>query len=612
MKGFFEEPFNKECDYDIFKDLSFILRAYGIYIKYQNGKIILDREEEKKLKKLFAGEIYKYPAKYDRVILKKYIGENDVYTLSVPIFNNYLVNGAIHHNSGKDTISALIQLYIVYLLLHMKNPQAYFNLGPGSSIDLINIASTKEQAEQVYFQLLKNLILNWKWLRSKYGFLISGRYYSTPSNNILDTNKVTITTEGVIFPKNIRMFSGSSEAESSEGKNLLVFVLDEADAFKSTSGARSAKHVFDVCRTSAVSRFQNRYKGFILSYPRSKDGFILSLYNSVQDSLQYYCDKAATWEVLPPEKFCGETFEFEGHKIPIEFYEDFKLDPVTAKLMFMCETEGNRDAFFNMTEIQHAFQDIKRANFIFKDYEEKNGDEYLCKKDILYVPYQDLDPGFKYVLSFDLAIKKDKCALSLGHMDKDKIVIDFVTAWVPDEKIGKKVDLENVYNIIEKICEMVKPVEIMGDFWNSGLLIQRLKAKGYNAKAKKVTYEDLLLFKRLLLNGSLFLPNNPDLITEMKELVVKGDKVVDHPDSGHNDLFMSVVYIIKSLLNTDGIGSGVNLSAEGEFIGNNLTNSDFGSDVDESGISLENNMDGIILTKGMIYTPPYFGKKIPF
>src|SRR3990172_7609993 len=53
--------------------------------------------------------------------------------------------------AGKDTISAMMLLYIVYVVLHLRNPQKYFDRPQFSSIDIINVAYNKEQAQEVYF-----------------------------------------------------------------------------------------------------------------------------------------------------------------------------------------------------------------------------------------------------------------------------------------------------------------------------------------------------------------------------------------------------------------------------------------------------------------------------
>jgi intein/homing endonuclease len=502
----------------------------------------------------------------EKVIAIIPIGKLDVYTFTVPATQNYILGGAIHHNSGKDTISALMQLYIVYVLLNMKVPQNFFGLGSHSSIDLLNIASTREQAQEVYFQLLRRLVLNWRWLKSKYEFIVNGRYFSSPaSSEFVDlNNKVVITNECIVFPKNIQMFSGSSEADSSEGKNLICFVLDEADAFKA-SGSRSAERIYRMCRTSAYSRFKNRAKGFIISYPRSEKGFVLSLYNMAKDDLHFYCDRAATWEVIP-HKFSKETFKFNGVDIPIDFYDEFKYDPVGSQLAYMAVPIERSSKFIGYDELAPAFGDAERFIIEFKDFIVEK-DEKTVNKDIIYVSPKI--PKGLYCISFDLAVKEDNCAVAVSHVLNDKIVVDFVIAWVPDKEKNIKVSLENVFSIVERMAEIIKPAVIVGDTWNSALLCQKLSSKGYNAKTLKITHEDYLIFRKFLVDGNLLIPKDSDLINEIIDLYYAKHDKIDHPEGKHDDRVMACLMGFRALLGLNSTGD-VNLLEDGEFISKNI------------------------------------------
>lgn len=502
----------------------------------------------------------------DKIIAIIPIGKLDVYTFTVPTTQNYILGGAIHHNSGKDTISALMQLYIVYVLLNMKVPQNFFDLGAHSSIDLLNIASTREQAQEVYFQLVRRLVLNWRWLKNKYEFVVNGRYFSSPaSSEFVDiNNKVIITNECIIFPKNVQMFSGSSEADSSEGKNLICYVLDEADAFKS-SGTRSAERIYRMCRTSAYSRFKNRSKGFIISYPRSEKGFVLTLYNMAKDDIHFYCDRAATWEVVP-HKFSKETFKFNGVDVPIDFYDEFKYDPVGSQLSYMAVPIEQSSKFIGYEDLAPSFREVERFIIEFKDYVVEK-EEKTINKDIIYVAPKI--PNGIYCISFDLAVKEDNCAIAVSHVLNDKIIVDFVTAWVPDKEKNIKVSLENVFSIVERMAEIIKPAIIVGDTWNSALLCQKLSSKGFNAKTQKIMHEDYLIFRKFLLDGNLLIPKDKDLIDEIVNLYYAKQDKVDHPEGKHDDRVMACLMGFRALLGLN-TTEGVNLLEDGFFISKNI------------------------------------------
>ena len=470
--------------------------------------------------------------------------------------------------AGKDTIAALMKLYIVYILLNIRNPQRYLGLPNNVNIDLLNVAASKEQAQTVYFQILKTLTINWKWLRTQYDIAINGRFFSSGNLEEIDIgNKVTITNDAVIFPKNIRCFSGSCEAESLEGKNLLCFVLDEADAFKTGSQLRSAAKIYRTVRTSAVSRFGKRYKGFIISYPRSSEGFIMTMYKQSKKFLNMYGDIAKTWEAKPREMFDKETFEFEGHDIPMDFYEDFRLDPSGSKSAYLCDPPRVESLYLDEPEKV----DLSTAGFVRPLFEFKDdvGDVYV-RKSIARAPFM-YNKSIQHILLLDLSLKKDSTALTLMHRDQDRIVVDFCTSWNPDPRIGVEVDLQNVEEIIDLIRRDVSVTGLYCDRWNSALLVQKMRGKGIKAETVKLDYEDFELFKRLLYAGNIQLPKNDRLLNELKSLQQVTQQRVDHPDGGHNDMAVTVVMGVRMLAKATTGDSGLGLLAEGEFIGDNLT-----------------------------------------
>ena len=503
---------------------------------------------------------------WERIDSIETIGLKDVYTFTVPNTHNYLQGGLWHHNSGKDTISALMQLYIVYLLLNLKYPQRFLNSPDMSSIDLYNVAVSQKQAQEVYFDILKKYVMRWKWLNNKWDVVANGRYFNTQSENESDFwNKVTITTDAMIFPNNIRAFSGSSESESLEGKNVLFFTLDEADAFKQESVNRSAAKIYRTLRTSANTRFPGRFKSFVISYPRSRDGFIMKMYEDTKNMLSVYGDIAPTWEVKPRHLFSKATFNFEGQDIPMDMYEDFRLDPSGSKACYLCDPPEAESPFIeDGQKVDLAMGDIRQL-FDFRDVE-RDG---LVSKGIIRSPFM-YDRTIKHVLAFDLSETHDLTALSIAHREGDKIIFDNITYWLPDQKRKVKVNLQNVEEVIISICKDITVEKIHGDAWGSPMMVQKMRASGMNANIVKLDLEDYQSFKRLLYAGHIKFPKNERLMKELKNLQLVDGRKVDHIRGMHNDLSVSVVMAVKSILTLDAKSQSTGLMAEGEYVGDNL------------------------------------------
>lgn len=115
--------------------------------------------------------------------------------------------------SGKDHCSRISLAYAAYLLHCLRDPIEYYHKAYGTYIDLVNMAVNAKQAQQVFFDPLKNLLLNSPYFQDE--ALFEPR-----------------VQEIFFFNKPVRMFSGHSEAEGWEGYETLLVVLDEISAFK--------------------------------------------------------------------------------------------------------------------------------------------------------------------------------------------------------------------------------------------------------------------------------------------------------------------------------------------------------------------------------------------
>jgi hypothetical protein len=265
--------------------------------------------------------------------------------------------------------------------------------------------------------------------------------------------------------------------------------------------------------------------------------------------------------------FSKETFQFEGHDIPMEFYEDFRLDPLGSKSAYLCDPPAVESLFIeDPDKVELATTGFTRQLFDFKDY---SRGEYI-RKEVVRSPFMH-DKSVQHVLLLDLSLKKDSTALTLMHRQDDKIIVDFSTVWIPDPRQNLVVDLQNVEEVIEKIKASVTIQGLYCDRWNSAMLVQKLRGRGMKAETVKLEYDDFELFKRLLYAGNIQLPKNERLLNELKSLQQVTQQRVDHPEGGHNDMAVTIVMGVKMLAKTTASDGGLGLLAEGEFVGDNLS-----------------------------------------
>jgi hypothetical protein len=477
---------------------------------------------------------------YKESTLIKLYGEE----LGKHVFNQTCVEviAQLGKGSGKDYSSTISVAYIVYLLLCLKDPAAYYGKPPKDAIDILNIAINAQQANNVFFKGFKMRIENSPWFAGKY------------------TDKAS----EIKFDKSITVHSGHSEREAWEGYNVMVVILDEISGFatESTSGhdqAKTADAIYDMYRASVDSRFPDVGKVILLSFPRFKNDPIQKFYESViaeketiirtqtlkldqdlpdkiegnefevsweEDHIVSYVYprvfalKRPTWEVNPTKKITDFTVAF--HK-----------NPQDALGRFACMPTDAVDAFFKSREkIEKAFSQGGLAVDKFGRLEE------------WFKP----DPDKEYFIHVDLAQKHDHCAVAMGHVSKwvdikvtdtysqpaPIVNIDAVRFWTPTP--DKSVDFTEVKDYILSLRTRGFNIKTCTfDRWNSHDMMQQLKKYGINTEILSVSkkhYDDMAM---VVLEERLSGPHIPLLIDELLQLRIMRDKV-DHPRKGSKDL----------------------------------------------------------------------------
>jgi hypothetical protein len=458
--------------------------------------------------------------------------------------------------SGKDYMSTIAVSYMVYLLLCLKDPAKYFGKPPGDSIDILNIAINSEQAKNVFFKGFKTRLDKSPWFQGRY----------------------TPTAGSVTFDKGITCHSGHSERESFEGYNVLCVILDEISGFatESTSGsdqAKTASAIYEMYRASVDSRFPDFGKVVLLSFPRYKNDYIQTRYESVIADKTVEI-KEHTFKLdetiddgVPSNEF---TVEWEEDKInaykfpkvfalrrptweinPTRSIDDFKIafykNSIDALSRFACMPPDAVDAFFRSREkIETCFSGTNGVDSTGRFFES-------------FKPQEDKE----YYVHVDLAQKHDHCAVALAHVDKwvtlstfndhevinPFVVVDAVRWWTPTA--DKTVEFKDVKNyILELRSRGFRIKKVTFDRWNSFDIMNELKSLGMNSETLSVAkkhYEDMQM---LVAEERIYGPRIDLLVDELLQLRIIRDKV-DHPRKGSKDLADAVCgAIYNSILNT--------------------------------------------------------------
>ena len=411
--------------------------------------------------------------------------------------------------SGKDHCSRISMAYTIYLLHCLRDPLNYFGKAHGVYIDLLNLAVNAQQAQRVFFEPFKNLLLN-----------------SPFFNEVGFEPRVS---EVFFFSRPVRCFSGHSESEGWEGYEVLTVVLDEIAAFKTdaelkgvTRSKGSASAIYNMSKLSVMSRFPEVGKVILLSFPRYKGDFIEQRYYGAREKNEpkTWTIKAATWEVNPTIK--REQLESE-----------YIRNPVEAAARFECNPPNMEDAYFRDP-------DLVRKAFMLED-------NPMDEEGQFHNWFNGTDNQVRFI-HVDLALKRDRAALSLVHClgfrevktlngveSLPIIKVDLVHAW--EASINEEINFASIRQMIVDLCRKFDVAKVTFDRWQSIEMIQSLRSLGINAdfhSVKKTDYDTLMT---AIYDGRLRGYWDELLVEEeLLKLRLFSNNRIDHPNSGSKDL----------------------------------------------------------------------------
>lgn len=455
--------------------------------------------------------------------------------------------------SGKDYTSTIACAYIVYLLLCLKDPAAYYGKPSDDSIDIINIAINSDQAKNVFFKNFKKRIEKCPWFAGKF-------------------NPTAVSIE---FIKSVNVYSGHSEREAFEGLNLFAAVLDEISAFglESNTGnknANTADATYKMYRASVDSRFPDFGKVFLLSFPRYKGDYIQMKYENDDPDLgplgavaeKEVVVRTYHFKIDPdlPDGHEGNEFDIEWEEDHILRYNDpgvfalkrptwevnptvridspamirqFRTNLADALGRFACmPSDSTDDAFF------------KNKEAIVEAFVTKNG---VDNSGVFGDDFQPRE-GVKYFMHVDLAKVHDRCAVGLAHVESwvttqvgehykesyPVVKVDAVRWWKPSH--DKPMDYQDVVNYILAVKKRGFDLKLVTfDRWNSNDTMNLLQTYHIPTELLSVANKHYDDFLSTMYDHRLIGPNIPELIDELRQLRYIKDKV-DHPRSGFKDL----------------------------------------------------------------------------
>lgn len=447
-------------------------------------------------------QIFKLPT------LQKLMGEHE----GLEYYKKYTDNEVIcmlGKGSGKDHCSRISIAYTAYLLHCLRDPLSYYGKANGVYVDLLNLAVNAQQAQRVFFEPLKNLLLGSPYFNSV-GF--------EPR-----------VSEIFFFSRPVRLFSGHSESEGWEGYEVLTIVLDEISAFKTdmelkgdTRAKGSASAIYNMSKLSVMSRFPEVGKVILLSFPRYKGDFIQQRYFGARDKKEpkTWFIKAATWEVNPTIKRS-------------DLESEYIRNPIEAASRFECEPPTMEDAYFRD-------EDLVRKAFMYADNP--------VDEDGRFHKWFNNSDAHRRFIHVDLGFKRDRSALCMTHcagfkeiktsMGVEKLPIinvDLLHSW--QAAPGEEINFASVRQMIVDLCRKFDVAKVTFDRWQSIEMIQSLRAQGIAADFHSVKKSDYDTLMTSIYDTRLRGYWNEILVNEeLLKLRLFSNNKIDHPSGGSKDM----------------------------------------------------------------------------
>ena len=439
----------------------------------------------------------------------------------------------VGQGAGKDTISMLTCLRLIYLLSCLESPQAYFKKGSGSSIDIINVAPTAASARNIFFSGLTN------YMRESPLFLKLAK---------LGGSEISVSSTMIEFPKHIRLISGNSEHESWQGLNAIMIVLDEIDAFKSEQEmmndrglrSRGADGVYNTAVSLVTSRYPNVGKVLSLSWPRFRGSFIQRKFNAG-------LNEERTYVPCKPGGIPYSTWDFNPTVTREELDYEYKRNVVQAMARYECNPPFAADALFkNMEEVFNCF------DAYMDEFEQIRHAESKPIRTL-----NDLEKSKRYYIHVDLSITQANCALAITHNEKGMVVLDKLQVWSPPP--GGEIDIGGVEKYIVSLRDSGYNItQCTYDGFQSANSLQVLTRAGIIASRKSVdrSAEAYHTLKDVIQQGLLDGYYDLELIKELLALdVLPNNKVAQRPGS-LKDRSDAVCGAVHSAI-ADGLAHGV-------------------------------------------------------
>jgi hypothetical protein len=504
---------------------------------------------------------------------------------------------------GKTYFGYMAIGYMIYLLSCYHNPQAEFDLAPGTTIVFIQQSKTYQLAKKVVFEQFSELLRQSPYFKNSFPY--------DPG----------VKSE-LRFPKNILVLPVGGSDTAALGMNVFGGIIDEMNFMQRTRDSVNVQHtneeeydqaerLYTTIRRRMTSRFMQRGrlpgKLLLVSSVNYPDDFTSRKMEEARTDPTILAITHSQWAVLPADRFCGDTFlvevgnEFKQSRIlrsieeavdvsdvlnvPVEYRTEFERDLESALRDLAGVTSGTRNPFIPYRqEIIQAAEEFGKATdgrqlfrmpeININEIADASAPDWSRIADVSYIDECLLDRSQPFAVHLDVALSEDCCGLAVGHIAGYKMLpstkfyserrrefveirdirapiyqIDGVLRVVPPRG-GGEIDLQLLRDLVLWLRGELFIKWGTCDSYQSAMMIQafrkaRVRSGVLSVDQSIAPYTELKLATK---DGRLLIPYHEMLMKEMREVEKCPDKdKVDHPPGGSKDCADAVAGVVFML-----------------------------------------------------------------
>lgn len=485
-------------------------------------------------------------------------------------YNVIILTGCI--GSGKSTIGCFIGLYMLYNLLILKEPHAYFGI---------------EATQNNIMFIFNNLTLNkaYKGMFGTFmGHCLKSPWFMARGKVIGDVNKQYLPNKRV-------RFDIASEEYHVTSTDCFAFFFDEANDVLHNSANYQESYAMQILN-AANQRIRSRFKSkdrsiffgksIVISSKQSEVAFLeqyaQDMKNKNPDST-YIFDKPQ-WEVIPIE-LSGKTFNVaygnknaksrimssdedvnlaiqQGYKVlavPYEYRKDFEDNLNRALTEVAGVSVSYIDKFFSREYVSNAIDKTRvnpfNVDIIISGLRDDNQYKDFFNPSLIPQSWQSEN----IYMHLDTSTKKDRTGISavsqsnINFEEIHHLFTVYIEAPKNDQICFKKHE-DFIFYLYDELGWNIK--NISSDGFNSAQLKQNFMLHGIEADyiSPDRTATPYISLQRVLYDGNLKILNIPLLEKELVELNMDNFKQkIDHPFNGSKDGSDSLACAVQNCIN---------------------------------------------------------------